>query len=280
MYKRILVPVDFTEKSHRALESACQMAKKLESAVYIMHVIKAALSVYLDAFGDYKSKATAGQKFSEEVLAINESKMLKLINKFDSSGLTTHSKLKADSTPNEIARLVAEEAFDLTVVGNYEQGRFDEVFRRTNPEKINPMLTVNKALADFKVSKISVTTNLSDDYSSSTQQLMDFVKTFNAEVNFVYVNTQANFMTTLQVEKITTEFKALNSLGKQKASVFNAKSLKRGILYAADYYESDMIGLFSHHSGNIKNLFVGNITEDLITKSDIPVLTFNLSVQQ
>jgi nucleotide-binding universal stress UspA family protein len=109
---------------------------------------------------------------------------------------------------------------------------------------------------------------------------MDFVKTFNAEVNFVYVNTQANFMTTLQVEKITTEFKALNSLGKQKASVFNAKSLKRGILYAADYYESDMIGLFSHHSGNIKNLFVGNITEDLITKSDIPVLTFNLSVQQ
>jgi nucleotide-binding universal stress UspA family protein len=285
MYKRILVPVDFTEKSHRALEIACQMAKKLESEVYIMHVVKAALSVYLDELGNYKSKAPAGQKFLEEVLAINESKIRKLINKFDSSGIKMHSKLKVDSNPNEIARLVAEEAFDLTVVGNYEHERFDEVFRRTHPEKIaalakNPVLIVNNALADFKISKILVPTNLSDDYSSSTQQLIDFAKTFNAEVNFVYINTQANFMTTLQVEKMTTEFKALNGLDKQNVSIFNAKSLKRGILYAADYHESDMIGLFSHHRGNIKNLLVGNITEYLITKSDIPVLTFNLSVRQ
>jgi len=49
MYKRILVPIDFTEKSHRALEVACQIAKKLDSEVYMMHIIKAALSVYLDS---------------------------------------------------------------------------------------------------------------------------------------------------------------------------------------------------------------------------------------
>jgi nucleotide-binding universal stress UspA family protein len=282
MYNRILVPVDFTEKSHRALEIACQMAKKLNSEVYIMHVVKAALSVYLDELGDYKSKAPAGQQFLDEVLAINESKMRKLIEKFDSHGVYIHSKLKVDNTPNEIARLVAEEAFDLTVVGNYEHERFDEVFRRTHPEKIaalakNPVLTVNSALSDFKVANILVPTNLTDDYGGSTQQLLDFAKTFNAEVNFVYVNTQANFKTTLQVEKMTHEFKTLNKIGDQMVSVFNAKSMKRGILYAADYYKSDMIGLFSHHRGNIKNLLVGNITEYLITKSDIPVLTFNLS---
>lgn len=284
MYKRILVPVDFTEKSHRALEIACHLAKKLGSEVYIMHVVKAALSVYLDEIGDYKSKAPAGQQFLDEVLAINESKMRKLIDKFDSHGVTIHSKLKVHSTPNEIARLVAEEAFDLTVVGNYEHERFDEVFKRTHPEKIaalakNPVLTVNNATADFKVSNILVPTNLIDNYSVSTAQLLNFAKTFNAEVNFVFINTQANFKTTLQVEKMTSEFKQLNGLKDHKVTVFNAKSLKRGILYAADYYESDMIGLFSHHRGNIKNLLVGNITEYLITKSDIPVLTYNLSIQ-
>lgn len=282
MYKRILVPVDFTEKSHRALEIACQIAKKLKSEVYIMHVVKAALSVYLDELGDYKSKAPSGQQFLEEVLAINESKMRKLIDKFDAHGVIIHSKLKVHSTPNEIARLVAEEAFDLTVVGNYEHERFDEVFKRTHPEKIaalakNPVLTVNNVLAEFKIAKILVPTNLTDNYASTTKQLIDFANTFNAELNFVYINTQTNFKTTLQVEKLKTEFKSINGLSDQKISVFNAKSLNRGILYAADYYKSDMIGLFSHHRENIKNLLVGNITEYLITKSDIPVLTFNLS---
>tara|TARA_R110001592_G_scaffold202909_1_gene452590 strand:+ start:433 stop:1290 length:858 start_codon:yes stop_codon:yes gene_type:complete len=282
MYSRILVPIDFTEKSHRALEVACQIAKKLNSEVYMMHIVKAALSVYLDELGEYKSKAPTGQQFLDDILSLNEEKMKRLIQKYENRGITIHSKLKVHDTPNEIAKLVAEEAFDLTVVGNYEHERFDEVFKRTHPEKIaalakNPVLTINNALERFEIKRILIPTNLTDDYSPAMPDLMKFAEAFNAELLFVYINTQAHFKTTLQINKLRVEFLEKHGLVNHSVEVFNAKSINRGILYAADFFKSDMIAFFSYHRESIKTLLMGNITEYLITKSNIPVLTLNLS---
>ncbi|WP_323757632.1 universal stress protein [Roseivirga sp.] len=281
MYKRILVPIDFTEKSHRALEVACQIAKKLDSEVYMMHIVKAALSVYLDELGEYKSKTPTGQQFLDDILSLNEEKMKRLIQKYEDRGITIHSKLKVHDTPNEIAKLVAEEAFDLTVVGNYEHERFDEVFRRTHPEKIaalakNPVLTINNAQDSFEIKRILIPTNLTDDYSPAMPDLMKFAESFNAELTFVYINTQAYFKTTLQINKLKVEFLERHGIVNHSVEVFNAKSINRGILYAADFFKSDMIALFSYHKENIKTLLMGNITEYLITKSNIPILTLNL----
>tara|TARA_A100000171_G_scaffold52040_2_gene68715 strand:- start:1888 stop:2742 length:855 start_codon:yes stop_codon:yes gene_type:complete len=282
MYSKILVPIDFTEKSHRALDVACQIAKKLNSEVYIMHIVKAALSVYLDELGEYKSKIPTGQQFLDDILAINEEKMRRLIQKYEDRGITIHSKLKVHNTPNEIAKLVAEEAFDLTVVGNYEHERFDEVFRRTHPEKIaamakNPVLTINSELEKFEVRNILIPTNLTDDYTAAMPDLLKFADSFNAKLTLVYVNTQAHFKTTLQANKLKVEFLEKHGLDNHTVEIFNAKSVNRGILYAAEFFNSDMIALFSYHTENIKTLLVGNITEYLITKSKLPVLTLNLS---
>ncbi|KOF03429.1 hypothetical protein OB69_05930 [Roseivirga seohaensis subsp. aquiponti] len=282
MYSKILVPIDFTEKSHRALDVACQIAKKLNSEVYIMHIVKAALSVYLDELGEYKSKIPTGQQFLDDILAINEEKMRRLIQKYEDRGITIHSKLKVHNTPNEIAKLVAEEAFDLTVVGNYEHERFDEVFRRTHPEKIaamakNPVLTINSELEKFEVRNILIPTNLTDDYTAAMPDLLKFADSYNAKLTLVYVNTQAHFKTTLQANKLKVEFLEKHGLDNHTVEIFNAKSINRGILYAAEFFNSDMIALFSYHTENIKTLLVGNITEYLITKSKLPVLTLNLS---
>ncbi len=282
MYRKILVPIDFTEKSHRALDVACQIAKKLNSEVYIMHIVKAALSVYLDELGEYKSKIPTGQQFLDDILAINEEKMRRLIQKYEDRGITIHSKLKVHNTPNEIAKLVAEEAFDLTVVGNYEHERFDEVFRRTHPEKIaamakNPVLTINSELEKFEVKNILIPTNLTDDYTAAMPDLLKFAESFNAKLTLVYVNTQAHFKSTLQANKLKVEFLEKHGLENHSVEIFNAKSVNRGILYAAEFFSSDMIALFSYHTENIKTLLVGNITEYLITKSKVPVLTLNLS---
>lgn len=282
MYSKILVPIDFTEKSHRALDVACQIAKKLNSEVYMMHIVKAALSVYLDELGEYKSKIPTGQQFLDDILAINEEKMRRLIQKYEDRGITIHSKLKVHNTPNEIAKLVAEEAFDLTVVGNYEHERFDEVFRRTHPEKIaamakNPVLTINSELEKFEVRNILIPTNLTDDYTAAMPDLLKFAESYNAKLTLVYVNTQAHFKTTLQANKLKVEFLEKHGLENHAVEIFNAKSINRGILYAAEFFNSDMIALFSYHTENIKTLLVGNITEYLITKSKLPVLTLNLS---
>jgi len=227
-----------------------------------MHIVKSALSVHLDELGEYKSKTATGQQFLDEVLAMSEGKMKQLIKKYEDRGITIHSKLKVHNTPKEIANIVAEEAFGLTVVGNYEHERFDEVFRRTHPEKIaalvkNPVLTINTELGSFNIKNILVPTNLTDDYLAAMPELLKFAKSVKAKITFVYVNTQANFKTTLEADKLKAEFSERNKIKNQNIEVFNAKSVKQGVLYPADYFHSDIIGLFSYYRGNFKNLLVG-----------------------
>lgn len=284
MYEKILVPVDFTDKTTKALNVAKQIAKITAAEISLIHVVKAALTVYLDELGMYKSKAPGGQKFLEEVIEKNERKMEKFIEKLSSEGINVSYKLKVDSSPDKIAELVAEEGFDLTVVGNYEHQRFDEFLKRTHPERIaklamNPVITVNSDNSNFVPSKILVPTNLEDNCTQKMSALVEFAEKFNSELQFVYVNTPAFFHTSPQIRKKSRLWFEMNGLEGYEVKVFNTKQLQKGILNAADFYESDMIALFSKHSESIKDLIKGNITEYLITRSDIPVMTFNLNIE-
>lgn len=283
MYEKILVPVDFTDKTSKALNVAKQIASVTGAEISLIHVVKAALTVYLDELGLYKSKAPGGQKFLDEVIEKNEKKMERYVEKLSNEGIKISYKLKVDSSPDKIAELVTEEGFDLTIVGNYEHQRFDEFLKRTHPERIaklamNPVITVNQNNEDFAPNKILVPTNLEDDCSQKMSDLLAFAEKFNSELQFVYVNTPAFFHTSPQIRKKSHLWFQKNSLKGYEIEVFNTKQLQKGILNAADFYESDMIALFSKHSESIKDLIKGNITEYLITRSDIPVMTFNLNI--
>ncbi len=283
MYEKILVPVDFTDKTSKALNVAKQIASVTGAEISLIHVVKAALTVYLDELGLYKSKAPGGQKFLDEVIEKNEKKMERYVEKLSNEGIKISYKLKVDSSPDKIAELVAEEGFDLTIVGNYEHQRFDEFLKRTHPERIaklamNPVITVNQNKEDFAPNKILIPTNLEDDCSQKMSDLLAFAEKFNSELQFVYVNTPAFFHTSPQIRKKSHLWLQKNGLKGYGIEVFNTKQLQKGILNAADFYESDMIALFSKHSESIKDLIKGNITEYLITRSDIPVMTFNLNI--
>ncbi|PWL28323.1 universal stress protein [uncultured Roseivirga sp.] len=283
MYEKILVPVDFTDKTSKALNVAKQIASVTGAEISLIHVVKAALTVYLDELGLYKSKAPGGQKFLDEVIEKNEKKMERYVEKLSNEGIKISYKLKVDSSPDKIAELVAEEGFDLTIVGNYEHQRFDEFLKRTHPERIaklamNPVITVNQNNEGFAPNKILVPTSLEDDCSQKMSDLLAFAEKFNSELQFVYVNTPAFFHTSPQIRKKSHLWFQKNGLKGYEIEVFNTKQLQKGILNAADFYESDMITLFSKHSESIKDLIKGNITEYLITRSDIPVMTFNLNI--
>ena len=282
MYEKILVPVDFTDKTSKALNVAKQIASVTGAEISLIHVVKAALTVYLDELGLYKSKTPGGQKFLDEVIEKNEKKMERYVEKLSNEGVKISYKLKVDSSPDKIAELVTEEGFDLTIVGNYEHQRFDEFLKRTHPERIaklamNPVITVNQNNEDFAPNKILVPTNLEDDCSQKMSDLLAFAEKFNSELQFVYVNTPAFFHTSPQIRKKSHLWFQKNGLKGYEIEVFNTKQLQKGILNAADFYESDMIALFSKHSESIRDLIKGNITEYLITRSDIPVMTFNLN---
>ena len=281
MYEKILVPIDFSEKTDKAVNVAKSIALETNAQICLVHVVKAALAVYLDEMGIYKSKTESGQRFLEEVIQKNEKKMENYIKKLSLDGVDVSYKLKIDSSPEKITELVSEDGIDLTVVGNYEHQRFDEFLKKTHPERIaklaqNPVITVNRESDNFKPKKILIPTNLEINCKAKIKDLVEFAGKFNAQLQFVYINTPAFFMTSPQIRKRSRFWFESHGLSGHEIKVFNTKQLNKGFLNAADYFESNMFAFFSKHTETVKDMIKGNITEYLITRYDIPVMTFNL----
>jgi nucleotide-binding universal stress UspA family protein len=108
--RTVLVPVDFTESSHRALDYALLLADCLRASIVLLHVVE---RIYAEGFLDTPAKRSvrteADRRAMEKLDAVAESK---------SDRLVPISRVVGHGVPEyEILRLVESTDVDLIVLG-------------------------------------------------------------------------------------------------------------------------------------------------------------------
>ncbi len=106
---KILVPIDGSDHSARALETAVQMAEKFGGKITLIHVV----SPQWGPFIDEASLAAAGKaiyKAGERLLAETEKKI-------KAKGIKVEEMLKTGHVVGEITKASKEGKFDLIVIG-------------------------------------------------------------------------------------------------------------------------------------------------------------------
>lgn len=134
MYKRILVPVDGSDTSTKALVAALQMARESGSALRIIHVLEDLTQVMAyDYYGAYpgdlaKTLQDNGQKVLADAKAIAQS-----------SGVQTDERL-AEARGMRLGEAVVQEAdqysADLIVVGTHGRRGLGRVLLGSGAEQI------------------------------------------------------------------------------------------------------------------------------------------------
>ncbi len=134
MYKRILVAVDGSQTSIKALTAALRLAKEVFARVRIIYVVEE--TIYLasyGAFGDYSGAIKAelhktGVKVLEDALAIAKA-----------AGVETDTKL-LDDFGGHLGESVANEAknwdADLIVVGTHGRRGIDRILMGSGAEQV------------------------------------------------------------------------------------------------------------------------------------------------
>lgn len=129
MYKRILVPVDGSETSNRALVAALQMARDSGGRVRLLHVIdELAYVTGFEYSGQVLEAATReGAKVLDDALAIA-----------NASGVPADTRLV--SVAQRLGEVVADEArqweADLVVVGTHGRRGFSRAFLGSGAEQV------------------------------------------------------------------------------------------------------------------------------------------------
>lgn len=120
MLSKILVPVDGSDNSFRALDHALYLAKKLGSSVTAMHVIENPPTVYVES-----------QKLLNDIMdkyRIEASKVLdKCKQQAEKSGVKIETVIAEGDAASNITGYAHKEGFDIIVIGSRGLGRFKEM---------------------------------------------------------------------------------------------------------------------------------------------------------
>lgn len=146
LFKKILVPVDYSPCSEEAFRVAMSMARVFQSEVVLLHVVDTKTLLTLNALGMALPSEEKLQKKRLRHHARLQAR--RLLASDDAKGVTTRRLLAEGSPFVEIARAIRTEKITLVVMGSYGgAGTVDRIFFGSTAEKVVrtagcPVLTV------------------------------------------------------------------------------------------------------------------------------------------
>src|SRR5262245_47405013 len=120
MFSKILVPVDGSENSFRALDRALFLAKVAGSRVTAMQVIENPPTVYIES-----------QKLLDNIMAKYRTESAKVLDKCkqfaEKNGVTIETVIAEGDPAANITGYAHKDGFDIIVIGSRGLGQFKEV---------------------------------------------------------------------------------------------------------------------------------------------------------
>ena len=118
LYLKILVPVDGSEYSNKALLHACELAKNLNSSITLIYVVEKTIPINLL---DRKEYLNLLRRFGEKTL--KKSKKITL-----QKGINSKEILKEGNIVNEIVKVAKNGKYNLIITGNKGLGATARLF--------------------------------------------------------------------------------------------------------------------------------------------------------
>ncbi|MCK9218853.1 MAG: universal stress protein [Bacteroidales bacterium] len=269
----IIVAIDFSNTSIRALEYSITLANKMKSDIILIWVdkISSQESLYPDTSNHNRNEAK--KRFDE---------LIGQCNKKISRGLTIDYKLKKGKIYHEVDNLARQSNAELIITGAHGISGFEEFWIGSNAFKIvmsasRPVITVRH---DLKIKKDIEKILVPIDGSAETMQKLPFVvklaKLFKSEVHVV--TTHNSHLKSIQriAEKYAQA--STNYLHEQEVKLVEdsivSNDLTKAVLGYATNVGVDLIAIMTEQETPV-NILLGPQVQQLINQSPIPVLSIH-----
>lgn len=276
--KRILVPIDFSEYSEYALETAAGIAAEFNAEIYILHMLELSNAIYSSTSNELNQEAAFYLKLAEK-------KLVDFLDKDYLEGLEVTPVVKQFKVFKEINELTEEHEIDLIVMGSHGVSGVREVIVGSNAEKVVrysdvPVLIVkhDPVLVEFDTGIFA-----SDFSEKAVEPYLRARKTFEkleCELNLIYVNTPDNgFKSSIEIDDLILKFlkQADGNIDNfSKVHVVSDYSVEKGILNFANNIGADVVAVATHGRRGLAHFFEGSISEDIANHSTLPVMTFKI----
>ncbi len=186
--QKIVVPVDFSEYSDRAVDFALTLAETFQASVTLLHVIVMFSEDVDEArrLKEYETIVRAREKWIHERLKAHQLEA-------NDRGVTIQSEIRRGFSPaDEILEFLAENEFDLVVLGTHGRTGLKHLLHGSVTERVVrlspvPVLTVHHAQREFRPERVLAPI----DFSRHSLKAVDYAgliaQQFKARVIFLHV---------------------------------------------------------------------------------------------
>ena len=148
--KKIIVPIDFSEHSEYALETAAHIALKNNAEILALHMLEISEAVLTHSDNDQKAKAIF-------LLSLAKKRFEEFLDKDYLEGITVTPIVKHFKVFSELNEVAVSHSVDMIIMGSHGASGLKEFFIGSNAEKVVrhseiPVMIVkhNPILMDFE----------------------------------------------------------------------------------------------------------------------------------
>ncbi|MFD2550588.1 universal stress protein [Bizionia sediminis] len=275
---KIIVPVDFSEYSEYALETAAILAKKNNSEILALHMLEMSDAVLSRSDSNAQLEAVF-------LLELAKKKFSEFLDKPYLEGVHITPLVKQYKVFSEVNDVAKEYDVDLIIMGSQGTSGIKEYFVGSNTEKVVrysdiPVLVIkhNPILTEFDT--VVFASDFSEDAIEAYKKAKKMCTFLKSDMHLIYVNLPGeNFRSTPEMEGKVVKF--LNAADgnldyMSRVTYVNDYTVEQGISNFANVLGADMVAIATRGKKGLAHFFEGSISEDVANHSTLPVMTFKI----
>jgi len=277
-FKKILVPIDFTETANRAMDEAIKLSKLIKAELFLIHVIEYGgyiFSVVPSTPAILPSMLDLGKAVDKKMDTIKQEVKRK-------HGITPKVCITTGHIHAEIIDFSKKKKIDLIIMGTHGASGFKETFIGSNAQRVVtlsdiPVLTIQKKKKEklgFKCILVPIDNSLHS--REKVNIAISIANIYGAKIHLIGL-IESNDKK--EVNEIKHKLESVEKIAKSyeipfKSAVVKGKHLAKIAMNYATKNKCDLIIINTGHESEVTGIFLGALAQQIVNHSKIPVLTW------
>ena len=278
--KRILIPTNFSPQASWAIEVAAYLARRSNAELVLLHVVEYPTTESFDTDGELNVlEGSVQNALHRKLITRNGMFLNELASNLSAIGISVVKVIRQGNLLHAIKTTVPDFKVDLVVMGTTKRSKIEELLDQSRTEQVVkfsevPVLAVRAKPARNQFRNIVYATSMSKNGTALPEILTSADKLYGAKVHIATVNTPKLSRTANELEREMEGFARKHKLENYSIHVLNDKSEDGGIVRFAESIGADLIVIATHGRKELTHEIKGNIPQDIVNRSSIPVLTY------
>jgi nucleotide-binding universal stress UspA family protein len=273
--RAILVPIDFSENSQRALEFAQEIAERYDAGISLVHAFHSPVV-------DPNLPAETLVALAEQTEKLNQETLLKWENDCRADGFACQSKLVYGAAAEVILEEIKTQKPILVVMGRTGKGGWMDkiigsVAAGVAGKASCPVLVLPPQTETRTIRKIVYATELERPEENALGFAFNLAEHFKAELDLVKVRAPFE-VDVFNDEEFMQDITAVLGTKKYTLQVIDADSVVGGLQMYADEQHADLIVMATRKRDWLSGIINPSVSKKMVLATHIPVLVCHLEI--